>query len=234
MCLTNEKHAKRIEKVFFLATFLLLRVQPSLGQFYPPAPDSVYHVNEYPQRIPPGPYDLVEKEVAKFEKDAFMEVKALVIESTDNYCTISEYTDSISKLWGVGKYGSANNVFIVIAAEDKTAKIVTGSRMEVFVPDSTADVIVLDYILEPYFYEKVKTDPFDYTKCIKESTEVIAELARGKIHIDDIHNPRITIQDVITVTMISIVLFMFGVIIWIIWNSRYQKPTYNRGGSIWD
>ncbi|MCG8341112.1 MAG: TPM domain-containing protein [Cytophagales bacterium] len=234
MRLINEKQAKRIKKVLFFTTFLLLRVQLSWGQFYPPTFDSVYHVNEYPQRIPPGPFDRVEKEVAKFEKLAFMEVKALVIESTDNYCTITEYTDSISKLWGVGKYGSKNNIFIVIAAEDKTAKIVTGSRMEVFIPDSTADVIVLDYILEPYFYEKVKTDPFDYTKCIQESVEVMTELARGKIHVDDIHNPRITVQDVITVTMISIVVFMFGVIIWIIWNSRYQKPTYDKEESIWD
>ena len=224
MRLTNKQPIKRIKKVFIFTIFLLLRVHLSFGQFYPPPPpaDSVHHVIEYPQRIPPGPLERVEKEVAKFEKLAFMEVKALIIESTDNHCTISEYTDTISKLWGVGKYGNKNNVFIVIAAEDRTAKIVTGSRIEALVPDATADAIVMDYILEPYFYEKVRVDPFDYTKCIQESVEVITELVRGRVHIDDIHNPRITIQDVITVIMISIALFMFGVIIWIIWNSRYQ------------
>jgi len=212
---------KSIKKSFLIGSLLFLQAPWARGQYYPPLPDTLKHVHEYPKMLAPIANDLLERRLREYKDTSGREVTVVFIETNDGYCKIGPFTEELSKRWGIGQAGKDSSMLIVVAVEEDTARISTGSAIKAFFPDSTAELLIRRHIM-PAFKKQMSKETFNIYRGICKIMDDLVQLGADKTTLYDVHYQPITRLDVVIGVGIVIAVLIGVGIIWIIWTTRYD------------
>lgn len=214
-------------KWLLLVLCLLSRITPvGASPYFPPLPVPMKYVNEYPPKfIAPVLAEQLERKLAKYEAETGSKMIVVVIESTDKFCTIQEYVNTLGEQWDIAQDREDDkSILIVVASEDEASHILLGGALRDMIPPATLAFIRDKFIMKIGFYtdRASQMDQYRIQDGINKAVFAFYELLSGKKTPSEIHHPPVTRIDIVTVIGFGIVGLMFIAIIWLIWNSRYD------------
>ena len=216
-----------VQKHLLLTLLLCLFCEPVVASsHFPPPPVPMKHFNEYPPEfIAPVLSKRLGERFAEYEKRTGIKIVVVVMESTDKFCDIQEYTTTLAEKWNLAQDREDDkSVLIVVASEDEASHITLGGALREIVPPETIECIRDRFIMQiGFFADRLhKMDQYRIQDGIDQATAALCDLLEGRKTPAEIHNPPITGIHVIAVIGGGIIGIMFIVIIWIIWSSRYD------------
>lgn len=106
-----------------------------------PAPHG--HVTDMAGLLAPDERAAIERLLAEFRARTHHELAVLVVETTEPE-TIEEFSIRHARAWGLGREGVDDGLLVVVAEDDRTARIEVGIGLEGRVSDELADRIMRD------------------------------------------------------------------------------------------
>ncbi|HEY3347140.1 MAG TPA: TPM domain-containing protein [Nitrospirota bacterium] len=113
-------------------------------------PKPVGLVNDFAGVLKPEEAAQLEGILKELDQRTGAEVAVVTIPDFGSYADINEYAVELFKAWGIGKKGQDNGVLIVVAPNQKKARIEVGYGLEGAITDGTAGAIIRD-IMAPSF-----------------------------------------------------------------------------------
>jgi uncharacterized protein len=94
-------------------------------------------------------YEQLTKMLTAYEAETHHQVAVLVVSST---CleAIEAFSLRVANTWGIGAKGFDDGILVLLATDDRRARIELGLGMERFIPDATAQDI-MDSVMVPLF-----------------------------------------------------------------------------------
>ncbi len=122
-------------------------------------------VNDFANLLSPQAHSLIEQDLQKFEKQTTVEISLAVIDSLDGD-SIENKAVAMFKEWGIGKKGKDNGVLLLIARQDREARIEVGYGLEPYITDGRAGEIIRNDIIQNFKNE-------NYDEGVKEALKDI-------------------------------------------------------------
>lgn len=160
----------------------------------------------------------LENMLVEFDDSTSNQIAVVIVNDLEGYAP-ADFATRVGIDWGVGSKDFNNGIVILVKPKTSTAGqvfIATGYGLEGAIPDSYAKRIIENEMI-PRFMEN------DYYGGVKDACEVLMKLASGEIS-----EPR---DDSDPVADIMAVIFMLGLIIFIILLIKASKTGGNEGGS---
>lgn len=114
----------------------------------------------------------LEKKILQLQESKGSQVQVLIVDSTQPE-SIEQYSIRLAEAWKIGRKKIDDGVILLIALEDRKARIEVGYGLEGTIPDALASRIIRN-ILAPYFREK------KYSEGIEKTIDTIIELIQGE------------------------------------------------------
>lgn len=115
----------------------------------------------------------LEASLENFEKETSHEIAVATVNSLQEV-TIEEFAVELFAEWGIGKKGADNGVLILVAPNERSARIEVGYGMEGALTDAKSSEIMQN-ILIPAFKGG------DFSGGIAEAANIIMQIAKGEI-----------------------------------------------------
>lgn len=114
------------------------------------------HVNDYAALLSVDDRRRLETQLEELQKATTHEVSIVTLKSLEGG-DIDDFANRLFVRWGLGKQGADNGVLLLVAIDDRKARIEVGNGLEEILPDALAGRI-LDQELFPAFREQRYTD----------------------------------------------------------------------------
>jgi uncharacterized protein len=114
------------------------------------------HVSDFAALLTVAERQSIEAQLVELEKHSSGEVSIVTLKSLEGG-EIDDFTNRLFERWGIGKQGADNGVMLLVAIEDRKARIEVGHGLEEILPDALAGRI-LDQELLPAFREQRYAD----------------------------------------------------------------------------
>ena len=160
----------------------------------------------------------LEKMLVAFDDSTSNQIAVVTVKDLEGYAP-ADFATRIGIDWGVGTKDFNNGIVILVKPKTSTAGqvfIATGYGLEGAIPDSYAKRIIEGEMI-PHFREN------DYYGGVRDACEVLMKLASGEIS-----EPG---EDTDQISEIMAVIFMLGLIIFIILLMKASHTGGNSGGS---
>lgn len=131
------------------------------------------HVTDQTGTLTPGQITELEAQLVALETRKGSQLAVLIISSTGND-TIENYSLSVTEKNKLGRSKTDDGLLLLIAKDDRKARIEVGYGLEGAVPDALASRIIREY-LTPKFRQG------DFFGGIKDSLEALTKLVDGEI-----------------------------------------------------
>ncbi len=122
-------------------------------------------VNDFANLLSSQAHITIEQDLQKFEKQTTAEISLAIIDSLDGD-TIENKAVAMFKEWGIGKKGKDNGVLLLIARQDREARIEVGYGLEPYITDGRAGEIIRNDIIQNFRNE-------NYDEGVKEAVKDI-------------------------------------------------------------
>lgn len=109
-------------------------------------------VSDYADILKPEEKTRISAVLQSYEKETCHQIYLLIIPSL-NKENIVEFSQRTATAWDIGQPGFGNGFLVIIAMEEGTVRIETGSAFEWFIQDGTADKILKD-VMFPLFRQQ--------------------------------------------------------------------------------
>ena len=109
-------------------------------------------VSDYADILKPEDKKRLSAELETFEVETCHQIYLLIIPSLGND-NIAEFSQRTAKAWEIGQPGFGNGFLVIIAMQEGTVRIETGSAFEWFIQDGSADK-VLKEVMFPLFRQE--------------------------------------------------------------------------------
>ena len=130
----------------------LLLWLPAQAQQVPARPDPPKLVNDLAGILQPEQVQALEQKLLAYSDSTSSQIAIVTVPSLGG-SDIFSYSQKLFQDWGIGEKGKNNGILILVALQDRQARIQTGSGMEGAVPDALAKRII-NYRLKPAFEQK--------------------------------------------------------------------------------
>jgi uncharacterized protein len=131
------------------------------------------HVNDFAQLLNPAERSAMEQRLVQLQQKAGAEMAVVTLPSLEGG-QIDDFAHKLFQQWGVGKKGKDNGLLLLVAVQDRKARIEVGYGLEAILPDALAGR-VLDEQLFPAFKEQ------RYAEGLNQATQRIAGIVeRGE------------------------------------------------------
>jgi uncharacterized protein len=164
-----------------LAWAWLLVLLLSLGlaaraQDIPPVPRPARLVNDLAGLMQPQEVEALEQKLVAYDDSTSSQI-AVVTVPTLGGSDIADYAQKLYETWGIGRKGQNNGVLILVAVQERQARIQPGYGLEGAIPDALAKRIISNTIA-PAFQQK------QYYAGIDRAADQLISLAKGEYKAD--------------------------------------------------
>lgn len=113
----------------------------------------------------------LESTLAELEQTSTDQIAVVTVKSLEGYA-IEDYGIGLARKWGIGQKGKDNGILLIVAPNDRKVRIEVGRRLEPFMTDTMAALIIQNAIL-PKFRRG------DYAGGIKDGVRDIRTVVLG-------------------------------------------------------
>ena len=154
-------------------TLLSLTVQ---AQNVPPRPDPPRLVNDLAGLLQPQEVAALEQKLVAYNDSTSSQIAVVTVPTLDGN-DLADYTQKLYESWGIGRKGKDNGILLLIAKQERKARIQPGYGLEGAVPDALAKRIISNTIA-PAFKQN------QYYVGIDRATDQLIALAKGEYKAD--------------------------------------------------
>lgn len=165
-----------MKRIFILLFVLVATLQPVSGQQIQPRPNPPQAVNDFANLLEPFQRSALEQKLRAYNDSTSSAIVIITVPDLQGY-DISQVSLKYLRDWGVGVKGKNNGVVILVAKQERQARIETGYGMEGVLPDITAKHIIEDEMI-PQF----KND--GYYRGLDNAVDAIILAAKGEYKAD--------------------------------------------------
>lgn len=160
-----------------LLTFLWLLLGLGAGaQNLPPRPSPPRLVNDLARLMQPAEADALEQKLVAYNDSTSSQIAVVTVPSLDGD-EIADYAQKLYEAWGIGRKGKNNGILVLVAQQERAARIQTGYGLEGAVPDALAKRIISNTLV-PAFRQN------QYYAGLDRATDQLIALARGEYQAD--------------------------------------------------
>ncbi|SHK06135.1 TPM domain-containing protein [Hymenobacter psychrotolerans] len=160
-----------------LVLVLLLAARlPAWAQQIPPRPSPPRIVNDLAGMMQPNEVAALEQKLVAYNDSTSSQIAVVTVPSLGDY-DIADFAQQLYESWGIGQKGSNNGVLILIAEQERKARIQTGYGLEGAIPDALAKRIISNTIVPAFKQER-------YYEGIDRATDQLIALAKGEYKAD--------------------------------------------------
>ena len=159
-----------------LALLWLLPLLGTWAQGLPPRPNPPRLVNDLAGLMQPGEAQALEQKLVAYNDSTSSQI-AVVTVPTLNGNEIADYAQQLYEAWGIGRKGKNNGILILVAQQERAARIQTGYGLEGAVPDALAKRIISNTLV-PAFRQN------QYYAGLNRATDQLIALAKGEYQAD--------------------------------------------------
>lgn len=161
--------------LFALLLGLLLHL-PALAQQVPPRPDPPRLVNDLAGILQPDQVQALEQKLVAYNDSTSTQIAVVTVPNLGG-SDIFSYAQKLFQAWGIGQKGKDNGILVLVALQEREARIQTGSGTEGAVPDILAKQII-DHQLKPAFEQQ------QYYQGLDQATTDLIALLKGEYKAD--------------------------------------------------
>ena len=129
-------------------------------------------VNDLAGLLPPGRARALDEKLARFEAETSHQVVLLTVPSLDGE-PIEDFSMRVAEAWKPGQAGRDNGILVVVAPQERTARVEVGYGLEGAVPDAVASRILRQRMF-PRFREGRMADG------VEAGVDALLAAARGE------------------------------------------------------
>ena len=129
------------------------------------------YVSDFANILSPGDRAAIDAEIGAFEATTSAEIAVVTVPSLGGD-TVDNYAVKLFEDWGIGKKGKDNGALILVAPNERAARIEVGYGLEPFVTDAASSAIIRN-TMSPAFRRG------DYAAGIRGAVEGIIGLVEG-------------------------------------------------------
>jgi len=152
------------------------------AQQIPPPPRPPRLVNDLAQVMQPQEVAALEQKLVSYNDSTTSQI-AVVTVPTLGGNDIADYAQKLYESWGIGSKNNNNGILVLVAIQERTARIQTGYGLEGAVPDALAKRIISNTLV-PAFRQN------QYYAGLDRATDQLIALARGEYKADPAQTPR--------------------------------------------
>ena len=108
------------------------------------------HVNDFANVIPANDEASMRRIIDAVREQTGAEIAVVTIDSIAPYATIEEFGTALADQWRVGAAGDDTGVILILAMQERRARIEVGYGLEGAIPDGRAGGILDDYVLPDF------------------------------------------------------------------------------------
>jgi len=164
-----------MKRFYFLIVFVLL-AGFAQAQKIEPKPNPPKAVNDFAHLLEPFQVDALEQKLRAYNDSTSSAIVIITVPNLDGY-DIAEVALKYLRDWGIGTAAKSNGVVIMVAKEERKARIETGYGMEGVLPDITAKHIIDDEMI-PNFKNN------DYYRGLDRAVDAVILAAAGEYKAD--------------------------------------------------
>ena len=159
-----------------LALLWLLPLLGAWAQGLPPRPNPPRLVNDLAGLMQPGEADALEQKLVAYNDSTSSQIAVVTVPTLDGD-EIANYAQKLYEAWGIGRKGKNNGILVLVAKQERAARIQTGYGLEGAVPDALAKRIISNTLV-PAFRQN------QYYAGLDRATDQLIALARGEYQAD--------------------------------------------------
>ena len=119
-----------------------------------PVPARQGWVSDYADILKPDEKTRISTGLESYEKETCHQIYLLIIPSLGND-DIEEFSQRTASAWEIGQPGFGNGFLVIIAMQEGTVRIETGSAFEWFIRDGTADKVLKEVMFPLFRQERI-------------------------------------------------------------------------------
>ncbi|WP_316930116.1 TPM domain-containing protein [Hymenobacter sp. IS2118] len=146
------------------------------AQGLPPRPNPPRLVNDLANLMQPGETDALERKLVAYNDSTSSQIAVVIVPSLGGE-EIADYAQKLYESWGIGRKGSNNGILVLVAQQERVARIQTGYGLEGAVPDAIAKRIISNTLV-PAFRQN------QYYAGLDRATDQLIALAKGEYKAD--------------------------------------------------
>jgi len=135
-------------------------------------PELRARVTDLAGAIPPADRARLEAKLADFERETSHQLAVLTVPTLEGE-PIESFSLRVAEKWQLGQRGLDNGMLLVVASQDRQARVEVGYGLEGVVPDAIANRVIAD-VLVPRFRAG------DYAGGIDAAMDTLMQAARGE------------------------------------------------------
>ena len=167
---------RRLVWPLLLALLWLLPLLGAWAQGLPPRPNPPHLVNDLARLMQPGEADALEQKLVAYNDSTSSQIAVVTVPTLDGN-EIADYAQKLYEAWGIGSKGKNNGILILVAQQERAARIQTGYGLEGAVPDAIAKRIISNTLV-PAFRQN------QYYAGLDRATDQLIALAKGEYKAD--------------------------------------------------
>ncbi|GAA3991495.1 TPM domain-containing protein [Hymenobacter antarcticus] len=173
---TRPPAGRRLAWPLLLALLWLLPLVGTWAQGLPPRPNPPRLVNDLARLMQPGEADALEQKLVTYNDSTSSQIAVVTVPTLDGD-EIADYAQKLYEAWGIGRKGKNNGILILVAKQERAARIQTGYGLEGAVPDALAKRIISNTLV-PAFRQN------QYYAGLDRATDQLIALAKGEYKAD--------------------------------------------------
>ena len=130
-------------------------------------------VTDLANLLPPAREQALEEKLARFERETSHQLAVLTVPTLEGE-PIESFALRAAEKWQLGQRGLDNGMLLVVASQDRQARVEVGYGLEGVVPD-----VVAKRVLEDVLFPRFRTG--DYAGGIDAATDALIQAARGEV-----------------------------------------------------
>ncbi|UOR04473.1 TPM domain-containing protein [Hymenobacter aerilatus] len=155
---------------------LLCSWLPAAAQTIPPRPNPPRLVNDLAGMMSADEVASLERKLVAYDDSTSSQIAVVTVPNLDGD-DIANYAQQLYESWGIGRKGKDNGILVLVAAQERRARIQTGYGLEGAVPDALAKRIISNTIVPAFKQER-------YYEGLNTATDELIALAKGEYKAD--------------------------------------------------
>jgi uncharacterized protein len=136
-------------------------------------PPLTARVTDLAHLLPPARQQALEQKLAGFERETSHQIAVLIVPTLEGE-PIESFALRAAEQWKLGQRGLDNGMLLVVASEDRQARVEVGYGLEGVVPD-----VVAKRVLEDVLFPQFRTG--DYATGLDAATDALMRAASGEV-----------------------------------------------------
>ncbi|WP_426490063.1 TPM domain-containing protein [Hymenobacter sp. 102] len=166
----------QLSRNWWLVVCLFLVQLAAQAQTIPPRPSPPRLVNDLAGMLRPDEAAQLERKLVAYGDSTSSQIAVVTVPSLGG-ADIVDYAQQLGETWGIGQKGRNNGILLLVAQQERRARIHVGYGLEGAIPDALTKRIISNTIVPAFKEEK-------YYEGLDRATDQLVALAKGEYKAD--------------------------------------------------